>query len=195
MCCDANNNFYSVFLHFKAVGEILIMGRGFALLLALGMIAVSWSGCGSLRHAATPDYNEGFQTAFPDDADEEPQPMILLLSGTISYDSIKASYSMTVKDQRRVNGFLNLENDRVSGADVHGLNYVQLTKDSTVLGIRKMDNPLVQQMEYNDGGMFGRKTVRLKEADFYLRIQLNPLAGRILFRNGSAAIMTMDVKE
>jgi hypothetical protein len=58
-----------------------------------------------------------------------------------------------------------------------------------------MDNPLVQQMEYNDGGTFGRKTVRLKEADFYLRIQLNPLAGKILFRNGSAAIMTMDVKE
>lgn len=195
MCCDANNNFYSVFLHFKAVGEILIMGRGFALFLILGVIAVSWSGCGSSRHAATPDYNEGFQTAFPDDADEEPQPEILLLTGTISYDSIKASYNMTVKDQRRVNGFLNLENDQVTGADAQGLNYLQLTQDGTVLSMRKMENPLVQRMEYSDGGMLGRKTVRLKETDFYLRIQLNPLANKILFRNGSAAIMTLDVKE
>lgn len=169
------------------------MDRGFALFLALGVMAVLGAGCGSSRHVASSDYNGRLQTAFQDDADEEPQPEILLVSGTISYDSIKASYSMTVKNQRRVNGFLNLENDAASGSDAQGLNYVQLSRDSTVLGIRKMDDPLVQQMEYNDGGTLGRKTVRKKEADFYLRIQLDPSASIIIFRNGNVAIMKLDI--
>ena len=172
-----------------------MISKGLSVFLALGTIAVTCSGCGSANRVTSHDKGVQFQSANLNDDYEEPQPEILLLSGTISYDSLKAAYGMAVKTQRRVNGFLNLENGNIGESDANGLNYVQLAQDSTVLGIRKMDNPLVQQMEYHDGDILGRKTVRLKEADFYLRIQLDPLANKILFRNGSVAIMTLDVNE
>ena len=172
-----------------------MISKGLSVFLALGTIAVICSGCGSSKRVAADDNVGQNLTADLNDYDEEPQPEILLMSGTISYDSIRAAYSMAVKSVRRVNGFLNLDNGTIGESDAYGLNYVQLTQDSTVLSIHKMDNPMVQQMEYHDGDILGRKTVRLKEADFYLRIQLNPLANKILFRNGSVAIMTLDVNE
>lgn len=122
------------------------------------------------------------------------QPQILILSGTISYDSVKAAYDMTVASRQRTDGVLNLEPDPISESDAKDLNYVQLGRKGRVLSIHKMDNPLVQQIEYRNGETMGRMTVRLKEAVYYVRIQLNPSAREILFRNGSDEIMKLDLR-
>ena len=122
------------------------------------------------------------------------QPQLLIVSGTISYDSVKATYEMTVSSQRRVDGALNLESGLINGADVQGLNYVQLGRKDKILRVYRMDNPLVQQMEYHDGDRMGRMTVRLKEAVYNIRIPLDPMARRICFRNDDDVIMTLDIK-
>ena len=101
---------------------------------------------------------------------------------------------MTVSSQQRVDGHLNLESGSISESDVNGLNYVQLGRKDKTLSIHRMNNPLVQQMEYHDGDRMGRMTVRLKEAVYNIRIPLDPLARRILFRNDDTVILTMDIK-
>ena len=172
-----------------------MMNKGLSVFFASLMIVAVLSGCGLTKNATSRSESGTGQLTTLDYDDEELQPEILLLNGTISYDSAKAVYNMAVENRMRVSGFLNLENGPVNEKDVPGLNYVQLAQDSTVLSIHRMDNPLVQQMEYHDGDSMGRKTVHFKEAPFYMRLQLNPLAYRILFRNGGDAIMTLGVKD
>jgi len=149
----------------------------FLVLMLLGLCA----GCGSSRKTVQ-------------DQDSQNQSQILIVSGTISYDSVKAAYDMTVSSQLRVDGSLNLESGQISESDVNGLNYVQLGRKDKTLSIHRMNNPLVQQMEYHDGDRMGRMTVRLKEAVYNIRIPLDPLARRILFRNDDTVIMTLDIK-
>ena len=151
-----------------------------SVLFSLTVLVGLGTGCGSSKKTA---------------ADETSMPhQILLVSGTISYDSVKASYDMTVSSQLKADGVLNLETGPVSESDVLGLNYVQLDRKDKTLSIHKMDNPLVQQMEYHDGDRMGRMTVRLKEVVYNIRIPLDPHARKILFRNGDTAIMTLEVK-
>lgn len=169
------------------------MSKGFEALFASVLLLVICSGCRMSWHTASRSDNDRVQITALDETDDELQPRILMLDGNIGYDTVKASYSMTVKSQMRVNGFMNLEDDPLKESEALELNYVQLAQDSTVLSIHKMGNPLVQQMEYHDGDIIGRKTIRLSEAPFYLRIQLNPSADRILFRNGRVAILMLDV--
>ena len=128
------------------------------------------------------------------DGDSPIQSQILIVSGTISYDSVKAVYDMTVSSQLRVDGVMNLVSGPIIESDVSGFNYVQLGRKDKTLSIHRMDNPLVQQMEYHDGDRMGRMTVRLKEAVYNIRIPLDPLARRILFRNDDTVIMTLDIK-
>ena len=149
----------------------------FLVLMLLGLCA----GCGSSRKTVQ-------------DQDSHNQSQILIVSGTISYDSVKAAYDMTVASQQRVDGTLNLESGSISESDVNGLNYVQLGRKDKTLSIHRMNNPLVQQMEYHDGDRMGRMTVRLKEAVYNIRIPLDPLARRIQFRNDDTVIMTLDIE-
>ena len=149
----------------------------FLVLMLLGLCA----GCGSSRKTVQ-------------DQDSQNQSQILIVSGTISYDSVKAAYDMTVSSQLRVDGSLNLESGQISESDVNGLNYVQLGRKDKTLSIHRMNNPLVQQMEYHDGDRMGRMTVRLKEAVYNIRIPLDPLARRIQFRNDDTIIMTLDIE-
>ena len=146
-------------------------------LVLMGLCA----GCGSSRKTVQ-------------DEDSPKQSQILIVSGTISYDSVKAAYDMTVSSQQRVDGHLNLESGSISESDVNGLNYVQLGRKDKTLSIHRMNNPLVQQMEYHDGDRMGRMTVRLKEAVYNIRIPLDPLARKILFRNDDTVIITLDIK-
>ena len=145
------------------------------------VLAGALSGCGSTGKTASDE--NGIQ-----------QPQILILSGTISYDSVKTVYDMTVTSRQLVDGVLNLEPAPISESDVKGLNYVQLGKKDRILSIHKMDNPLVQQIEYKNGETMGRMTVYLKEAVYYLRIQQDPSARKILFRNGNDEIMKLDIR-
>ena len=148
-----------------------------SLLVLMGLCA----GCGSSKKTAQ-------------DEDSPMQSQILIVSGTISYDSVKAAYDMTVSSQLRVDGVMNLESGPISESDVSGFNYVQLGRKDKTLSIHRMDNPLVQQMEYHDGDRMGRMTVRLKEAVYNIRIPLDPLARKILFRNDDTVIITLDIK-
>jgi len=148
-----------------------------SLLVLMGLCA----GCGSSKKTAQ-------------DGDSPIQSQILIVSGTISYDSVKAVYDMTVSSQLRVDGVMNLVSGPISESDVSGFNYVQLGRKDKTLSIHRMDNPLVQQMEYHDGDRMGRMTVRLKEAVYNIRIPLDPLARKILFRNDDTVIMTLDIK-
>ena len=149
----------------------------FLVLMLLGLCA----GCGSSRKTVQ-------------DQDYQNQSQILIVSGTISYDSVKAAYDMTVSSQLRVDGSLNLESGQISESDVNGLNYVQLGRKDKTLSIHRMNNPLVQQMEYHDGDRMGRMTVRLKEAVYNIRIPLDPLARKIQFRNNETVIITLDIE-
>ena len=119
-------------------------------------------------------------------------PKILFLSGTIAYDSLTATYDIKIAKQQQFEGKLNLDDSYQTG-ELKGLNYLQVDADSTVLSQHVMENPLVQRFEYFEGGQPVTKTVYLKEAELYMRIQLNPQSTRIVFRNGKQHINTLDI--
>ena len=131
--------------------------------------------CGSSRKALSDDTS-----------DREQQ--LLIVTGTIAYDSVNARYDITVSNRQRVPGVLNLADEPLTGSDIQGLNYAQIGKKDRVLSVHRMDNPLIRQMEFHDGEMMGRKTVRVSSSVFNLRVQLDPQATRILIRDGVKTI-------
>ena len=131
--------------------------------------------CGSSRKALSDDTSAREQ-------------QLLIVTGTIAYDSVNARYDITVSNRQRVPGVLNLADEPLTGSDTQGLNYAQIGKKDRVLSVHRMDNPLIRQMEFHDGEMMGRKTVRVSSSVFNLRVQLDPQATRILIRDGVKTI-------
>ena len=131
--------------------------------------------CGSSRKALSDDISAREQ-------------QLLIVTGTIAYDSVNARYDITVSNRQRVPGVLNLADEPLTGSDIQGLNYAQIGKKDRVLSVHRMDNPLIRQMEFHDGEMMGRKTVRVSSSVFNLRVQLDPQATRILIRDGVKTI-------
>lgn len=125
--------------------------------------------------------------AWSDDISAREQ-QLLIVTGTIAYDSVNARYDITVSNRQRVPGVLNLADEPLTGSDIQGLNYAQIGKKDRVLSVHRMDNPLIRQMEFHDGEMMGRKTVRVSSSVFNLRVQLDPQATRILIRDGVKTI-------
>lgn len=131
--------------------------------------------CGSSRKALSDDTSAREQ-------------QLLIVTGIIAYDSVNARYDITVSNRQRVPGVLNLADEPLTGSDIQGLNYAQIGKKDRVLSVHRMDNPLIRQMEFHDGEMMGRKTVRVSSSVFNLRVQLDPQATRILIRDGIKTI-------
>ena len=131
--------------------------------------------CGSSRKALSDDISAREQ-------------QLLIVTGTIAYDSVNARYDITVSNRQRVPGVLNLADEPLTGSDIQGLNYAQIGKKDRVLSVHRMDNPLIRQMEFHDGEMMGRKTVRVSSSVFNLRVQLDQQANRILIRDGVKTI-------
>lgn len=109
----------------------------------------------------------------------------MLLTGTISYDSLSATYHIDISSERYVDGYLNL-ND--SGTDFSGLHYVQLSADSTVISRHTMENPLLRDIEYLGASGFEHKVTVLPKADLFLRIQLDDGVRCVEFRNDQQVI-------
>lgn len=163
---------YSVILHSH---KQQTMRKTIALCLTLVLLCAA---CGSSRKGASDDKRTG-------------EREILIITGTISYDSVDSRYDIAVSNRQIVPGVLSLADDPVTGSDIQGLNYAQLGKKDRVLSVHRMDNPLVQQIEYHEGDVLGRKTVHLSKSAFNLRIQLNPGATRILVRDGENTITSI----
>jgi len=151
--------------------------------------------CSSLRKGVAGNEKEPMAVADLTDSDDEPEPEFVILTGVISFDSLKSAYSIEIDEQTRVNGFLNLEGVPISESDAKGLNYVQLAQDSSVVSIHSMENPLVQSMEYHDGPVMGRKTVRRQRAELFLRVQLSERTAKIAFRNDRSIIKVIEVEK
>lgn len=118
---------------------------------------------------------------------------ILFVAGEMSYDSISNAYTMKVAKQQRFVGRMNLDAAAVDALP-EGLCYMQVDASEVVLSRHVMDNPLRTEMEYADGDRLYRKTVVRPRGDFFLRIQLNPRASKIVFRNGKDVIETLKIE-
>ncbi len=148
------------------------MSKTITLCLTLVLLCTA---CGSSRKALSDDISAREQ-------------QLLIVTGTLAYDSVNARYDITVSNRQRVPGVLNLADEPLTGSDIQGLNYAQIGKKDRVLSVHRMDNPLIRQMEFHDGEMMGRKTVRVSSSVFNLRVQLDPQATRILIRDGVKTI-------
>ena len=148
------------------------MSKTITLCLTLVLLCTA---CGSSRKALSDDTSAREQ-------------QLLIVTGIIAYDSVNARYDITVSNRQRVPGVLNLADEPLTGSDTQGLNYAQIGKKDRVLSVHRMDNPLIRQMEFHDGEMMGRKTVRVSSSVFNLRVQLDPQATRILIRDGVKTI-------
>lgn len=163
--------------------------RGLLLIASFVLITVLGVSCGSTKNSVSVSEKEA--ASVPMEPQDE-QSQILLVTGTISYDSVKAVYSITVASQTQIDGTLVSEDASIkdTGKD---LNWVQLGQDGSVLSVNGLDNPLVQEMEFHEGNVIKHETVRLKETPFFWRFQLNPLADKVVVRNREKEIITLDV--
>ena len=120
-------------------------------------------------------------------------PTILFVSGTISFDSIANAYHIKIDKQEKFPGQINVgvtENIK----EPEGLNFVQLDANNTMISRQRMDNPLIQRMEYPDGEDFMIKTVIKKESDLFLRLQLDRRTKKLQFCNNQDTIETIIIE-
>jgi len=150
-------------------------------LLLWGVLLV---GCHSQKGVIVPATNPSLATLTPG------EPHLLLLIGTISYDSLKATYQLDFTSEKCVDGFVNL-ND--ADQDSTGLHYIQLGKGQTVLSRQAIENPLRRDVEYQGQTGYEHKVTMLPKADIFLRIQLDKNVQEIEFRNGQQTIKRLTI--
>ena len=113
------------------------------------------------------------------------EPHLLLLLGTIYYDSLKLVYQLDFSSERCVDGYINLNQ---ANPDSTGLHYLQIGKDQRVLKIQAIENPLLRDVEYLGQTGYEHKLTVLPKADIFWRIQLDKDVQKIEFRNGQQTI-------
>ena len=119
-------------------------------------------------------------------------PIILFLSGTITFDSIASSYSITIDKQQQFEGRMNLGKTSVSET-LHGLYCQQTDAKGDILCQQEIDNPLSQVIEYFDGNQPSTKTIIKDKAPFFVRIQLNTTAKHVIFMYNNQTIQTINI--
>lgn len=148
------------------------------LFFLLGILPMLVS-CHSQKGAADPAANLSQATL------TSGEPHLLLLTGTISYDSLKAAYLLDFTSEKYVDGYININNVDL---DSTGLHYVQLGKDQRVLNRQAIENPLRRDVEYLGQTGYEHKVTVLPKADIFWRIQLDKDVREIEFRNGQETI-------
>ena len=141
-------------------------------ILLLGVILV---GCHSQKGIVLPADDRSFASLKPG------EPHLLLLTGTISFDSLKAVYQLDFTSEQYVDGYINANH---ANPDSTGLHYVQLGKGHRILNRQAIKNPLRRDVEYLGPSGFEHKVTILPKADIFWRIQLDQDVQEIEFRNG-----------
>ena len=136
-------------------------------------------GCHSQKGMIEPATNLSLATLTPG------EPHLLLLLGTISYDSLKSTYQLDFSSERCIDGFVNLNQ---ANPDSTGLHYLQKGKDQKVLSVQAIENPLLRDVEYLGQTGYEHKLTVLPKADIFWRIQLDKDVQEIEFRNGQQTI-------
>lgn len=141
-------------------------------------------GCHSQKGAIVPATHLSLATLTPG------EPHLLLLTGTISYDSLKATYLLDFTSEKCVDGYVNM-ND--ANPDSTGLHYVQLGKDQVILNRQAIEDPLRRDVEFPGETGYEHKVTVLPKADIFLRIQLDKDVQEIDFRNGKQIIKRITI--
>ena len=141
-------------------------------------------GCHSQKGTIAPATKISLATLTPG------EPHLLLLTGTISYDSLKATYQLDFTSEKCVDGYVNIDN---ANPDSTGLHYVQIGDNQAVLSKQAIENPLRRDVEYLGQTGYEHKVTILPKADIFLRIQLNKEVQEIEFRNGQQMIKRITI--
>lgn len=88
---------------------------------------------------------------------------------------------------------MNLNGQAVDGA-ANEFNYQQLDASGKILCQHPMNNPLITEIEYAEGDKLSRKRVVKPRAEFFMRIQLNPQAQKIVLRYGKDVLETIEIE-
>ena len=166
-------------------GKLISRSMCLALMFSLVLLDVT-TGCRSQKGAITSDTNLLPAVLTPG------EPHLLLLTGTISYDSLKATYQLDFTSEKYMDGYINI-ND--ADSDSTGLHYVQLGKGKKVLSRQAIENPLLRDVEYLGETGYEHKVIVLPKADIFLRIQLDKAVERIEFRYGQQIIKRINIKD
>lgn len=118
------------------------------------------------------------------------EPHLLLLTGTIAYDLLTATYDMDITSQEYIDGYLNVNDDH---GDLSGLHYVQLSANNTVLSSHPIDDPLRRDVEYPGETSYEHKVIILPRADFFLRVQLDDGVQFVEFHHGQKLIKRLSI--
>ena len=145
-------------------------------ILLLGIILVS---CHSQKGMVKPAADHPFTALTPG------EPHLLLLTGTISYDSIITTYLLDFTSEKYVDGYINI-ND--ADQDSTGLYCIQIGKGHKVLKKQAIENPLLQDVEFLGQAGYEHKVTFLPKADIFFRIQLENDVREIEFRYGEQTI-------
>ena len=151
------------------------MKKGFCLILMF-VLVICLIGCHTSNQASSQSTESISVIAM----EEDEEPVILFVSGIISYDSLADTYHIQIRQQNKYAGQINLDHDEELG-EPKGLNFVQLDSNDKPIICCQMDNPLVQQIEYIDGEELKVKTVIRQEAELFLRLQLSPNTKKLQF--------------
>lgn len=157
-------------------------------LLFMFVFVIILTGCRTSRLTSRPVGNDNVSEI------KDSGPVFLFVSGTIVYDSLTNTHHIKISQQQKFPGKLNLVKAR-NIKEPKGLNYVQIDAENQPLSRHEMDNPLIQRMEYIDGNEFSMKTVIKHEAEFYLRLQLDPKARKLQFCNNQEIIETIIIDQ
>ena len=157
--------------------------------LILFLSAVLICGCRSSRETVS------MTTALVTDTGmTEAGPRMLVILGSISYDSITGNYDLTLDRHNITPGRPLKKAEQIQADQAVGLNYMLLTKENKTISIHHIDNPLIREVEYNDGDKLGRRTIQLQKTDILWQIAIEPETETVLFRNGKKDIGSLNIE-
>ena len=122
-------------------------------------------------------------------------PRMLVVLGSLSYDSITGKYDLTLDRQTITPGHPLKKAEQITANQATGLNYMLRKGKNKTISIHHIDNPLIREVEYNDGDNLGRKTIHLQKADILWQIAIEPGTEIILFRNGNKIFGSVRIEE
>lgn len=154
--------------------------------MAVVLLAVLSAGCHTRKAVEKQDVDA---TRVGETAPAE--PLLLLLTGTFSYDSTANAYHLDIDSERIIEGRMNMVE---TTPDTTGLHYRLLAADGSLLGVHHWDNPLRRNVEFLEEERFERKTIVLSESSVLIRIPLHPLTHEVVFRNGQELIKSVYIK-
>lgn len=142
-------------------------------------------------------YMESNQPDVSDFSNEEnSSPKIVFLDCSLTFDSVRQEYNMSLVSKKIVEGKMKSETINMEQQDKESFSYRIMNQKSQLISQTDLSWPLDRNIEYvDDQGYLQRKDIHLDSANVFLRFQLMPEMYYLAFYKQDRQLIIIDLKK